>query len=707
MARPLVVLLLTLACSGLLSMAPAAAQEPAEPTPEQVKSLLHLLSDPAVKAWLERETEAAAPVSSTTSELAREEEAGMAAVAERQLRTVQEHLRQMRTALPGLRAEIGAAIGRLGDQGVGHGRIALLVASFFGLGLVLEWLFGRATQAIRHQHAVSMPSTAASRLRTLGERLLLGFGGLVAFAIGSVGAFLAFDWPPGIRRVVVGYLLSAFAAWAALTICRSLLAPAQPALRAVPMSDAAARFWTRWTTLFVAWLAIGTITLQELRSLGLSPVAAETLGHLLGIGLVLIALRIVWRPTAPGGPVRRLLMSALVVLVWALWVAGTEGMMSLVLVLALLPAAIRGVHVSVRHLFREEAAADAPAHGVLPTAAVILDRALCFVCYVVAVVVLVRGFGLDVNAMASEETRITRLAEGALHAVIVLLVADLLWTVVRTAIDRKLALAGPPGEHEEGNGEHVSPEESRRLSRMRTLLPILRIVAFAVLATMAVLMVLSALGVHIAPLIAGAGVVGVAIGFGSQTLVKDVISGVFYLLDDAFRVGEYVVSGDYRGTVEGFSLRSIKLRHHRGPLYTVPFGDLGAVQNLSRDWVIDKITVGVTYDTDLDLVKRAVKQVSREIMAEPELAKGIIEPLKSQGVFAMGDFAIKVRMKFKARPGQQFVVRRAVYTKIKKAFDANGIKFAFPTVTVAGGGQTEAAIAQQAMALTARPEAVG
>src|ERR671923_2983717 len=115
---------------------------------------------------------------------------------------------------------------------------------------------------------------------------------------------------------------------------------------------------------------------------------------------------------------------------------------------------------------------------------------------------------------------------------------------------------------------------------------------------------LSALGVEIGPLIAGAGVVGVAVGFGAQTLVKDIISGMFYLLDDAFRVGEYIQSGNYKGTVESFSLRSIKLRHHRGPLYTVPFGALGAVQNMSRDWVIDKFSIGVTYDADIDKVKK-------------------------------------------------------------------------------------------------------
>ena len=145
-----------------------------------------------------------------------------------------------------------------------------------------------------------------------------------------------------------------------------------------------------------------------------------------------------------------------------------------------------------------------------------------------------------------------------------------------------------PARSMEGE-EQPDPNEASRRSRMRTLLPILRNILFIVFLVMAALMALSSMGVQIGPLIAGAGVVGVAVGFGAQTLVKDVISGIFYLLDDAFRVGEYIISGSYKGTVESFSLRSIKLRHHRGYLYTVPFGTLGAVQNMSRDWVIDKL----------------------------------------------------------------------------------------------------------------------
>jgi moderate conductance mechanosensitive channel len=206
-------------------------------------------------------------------------------------------------------------------------------------------------------------------------------------------------------------------------------------------------------------------------------------------------------------------------------------------------------------------------------------------------------------------------------------------------------------------------------------------------------------------LIAGAGVVGLAIGFGAQTLVKDVISGMFFLLDDAFRVGEYIESGSIRGTVEAFSLRSMKLRHHRGALHTIPFGSLDKITNYSRDWVIDKMTINVTYDTDLDKAKKIIKQIGKELQADPEFAPHILETLKMQGVEQFGDFAIQIRLKMMTKPGEQFVIRRRAYAMIKKAFKANGIEFAFPTVQVAGGGEPSAAAAQQALDATRPPPA--
>src|SRR6185436_17228709 len=172
-----------------------------------------------------------------------------------------------------------------------------------------------------------------------------------------------------------------------------------------------------------------------------------------------------------------------------------------------------------------------------------------------------------------------------------------------------------------------------------------------------ILSILAGLGVQVAPLIAGAGIFGVAIGFGSQTLVKDVLSGVFYMLDDAFRVGEYIQSGSYKGTVESFSLRSVRLRHQRGPVYPVPFGQPGPIPNMSRDWAIEKITIGVTYDSDVDLARKLVKKIGLELAEDPEFAADTIQPLKMQGIDNFGDYAIVLRMKLMTKPGMQFGIK--------------------------------------------------
>jgi small-conductance mechanosensitive channel len=138
----------------------------------------------------------------------------------------------------------------------------------------------------------------------------------------------------------------------------------------------------------------------------------------------------------------------------------------------------------------------------------------------------------------------------------------------------------------------------------------------------------------------------------------------------------------------------VKLRHHRGPLFTVPFSELGAVQNMSRDWVVEKISIGVPYDTNLAKVKQIVKEVGKELAADPEYGPQILQTLKMQGVDAFGDFSIQIRLKIMTKPGDpQFAVKRRAFALIKRAFDEKGIQFAFPTVQVAGGASPELAAA--------------
>jgi small-conductance mechanosensitive channel len=445
------------------------------------------------------------------------------------------------------------------------------------------------------------------------------------------------------------------------------------------------------------------ITLDVLTMLGASQPARALVALACGVVLVALALFVVWRhPERESGlRVRRSqrvgtwLLSVYVVVVWLLLFTGSAAPFYVGVILLLLPIAISGAQLAVNHVLRP--AADEVADAVPSVTAVCLERGLRAALLIGGAYLIAWILGVDFGMLTERDTLAVRLLRGAINAVVIVLLADFAWHLARAWIDCRLAETNAGGE--------VAADEVRRRSRLRTLLPILRNLLLVVLVTMAGLMALSSMGIEIGPLIAGAGVVGVAIGFGAQTLVKDVISGMFYLLDDAFRIGEYIISGSYKGTVESFSLRSIKLRHHRGYLYTVPFGELGAVQNMSRDWVIDKLSVGVTYDTDVDKVKQIIKQIGKELQADEEFAPHIIETLKMQGVEQFGDFAIQIRMKMTTKPGEQFVIRRRAYGMIKKAFAANDIHFAFPTVTVAGGSEHDAAVAQQALALTRPPAA--
>jgi small-conductance mechanosensitive channel len=540
-------------------------------------------------------------------------------------------------------------------------------------------------------------------------RFAFAVGLVAAFALGSVGAFLAFDWPPLLREMVFGYLLVFLVIRVAIVVGHFLLAPQHERFRICPAHTAAARFWCRRFAVFVGWFAFGYVEIGLLTTLGLSPAGRELVAYVLGLGLLAIALETVWRrPVAPaeateapalathhlGRGAQNALLSIGIVLLWVLWVLHAMASFWLVLVVITLPLALGVTCRAVQHLLRPPGSQEV-SEGPPGVIAISLERGMRALLFIGAAAVLAWGWGIDLAHLAAGDDMLTRLAHGVLSAIIILLVADVLWHAMKTAIDRKLAESADPGQ--------PSTDEARRRSRLRTLLPIFRNILFVVVITVAVLMALSAMGVPITPLVAGAGVFGIALGFGAQTFARDIIAGMFYLVDDAFRVGEYIQSGNYKGTVEGFSIRSVRLRHHRGPVYTVPFSLLGAVQNQSRDWVIDKIAIGVTYDSDLTLARKLIKQIGLELQKDPEFAPLILEPLKMQGVDNLGDFAVQIRAKMMTLPGEQFVIRRQAYAMIKKAFDENGIKFAFPTVQVAGEGDTSAAtaaVAQRGLELT-------
>jgi moderate conductance mechanosensitive channel len=588
-------------------------------------------------------------------------------------------------------------------------KLAILAA--FGFGA--QWLFKKMTGRVRRRLDGLPGDTVKDRLSVIATRFALEFGVIGAFVIGSLGPFLALDWDPVRRGIILGFLIVFVAIQVAAATGELLLAPSDERFRIIPTDTVAARFWCRRLTVFTGWFAFVWVIVQECSALDFSYEELQLVGYTLGLGAVAIALEAVWRrPTAPreaaealsaethrfGRGSANIALSIGIVLLWVFWVA-EPGIMSvtpgfwLVLVLIILPPAISASRRAVEHLLRP--AGSSETGGPPSVMEVSLEHGIRALLIIGAVGVLAWGWSVDLVHLAGRDTVFANIVHGVLTTVVILLIADVLWHAAKAAIDSKLAQTADLGQ--------PNSEEARRRARLHTLLPIFRNVLFVLVVAVAAMMALAELGVQIGPLIAGASVVGVAIGFGAQTFVRDVIAGMFYLLDDAFRVGEYIQSGNYKGTVEGFSIRSVRLRHHRGPVYTVPFSLLGAIQNQSRDWVIDKIAVGVTYDSNLDLARKLIKQIGLELQKDPEFAPLILEPLKMQGVEQLGDFAVQIRAKMMTLPGEQFVIRRKAYAMIKKAFDANGIKFAFPTVSVTGEGETSAAsaaIAQRTLELT-------
>jgi len=201
-------------------------------------------------------------------------------------------------------------------------------------------------------------------------------------------------------------------------------------------------------------------------------------------------------------------------------------------------------------------------------------------------------------------------------------------------------------------------------------------------AVIAALIVLSRLGIDTAPLIAGAGVFGLAISFGSQSMVRDIISGLFYMSDDAFRVGEYIDTGRLKGTVEKLGIRSLKLRHHNGPLHTIPYGQLGAVTNLSRDFATIKFNLKLEPGTDVELVRRTAKQIGLAMQQDPEIAAEVMLPLKLQGIAEITENAVVARFKFTARPVKPSWVQREYMKRMYQVFAEKGITFASGALTL-------------------------
>jgi len=641
-----------------------------------------------------------------------------------------EYIRSGGSASPQQVGGIFAFLGR-GERGTKTvSQVIVSVAAVLAGALLIEWLFVLYTAAARRRITSSEPSRWISKIGTLASRAVLDFAAIIIFIVAALAIFFLFlDRTAGQRILLAAYAAGVVFFQGAYLVLRFFLAPRTPALRFLPLSDDTALYLHYWLLALTFVIGFGNVTNGVIGLAGateLTQLKARTVLGLIAAGMMIWMILQKRKEAAAaisrGLPetslryrlaqkwhhfavVAVLLLLAASIGARILGTASNQALLTLLMIplyfmldwilRLMLEAAFGIVEQPQEKPVPAEETSDEPEDEVeaeaagQPAGEASTDKAAA-------------GGRLDLNRMKGPLRTALRLALAVLllfwilgiwgislpigeavvrtliKIMVVVLVCYVAWGLINAAILRRMRKELPDDESDDEKEEGGAGG-----SRIATLLLLLRKFMLVVIIVMASLIVLAALGVNIGPLIAGAGVFGLAIGFGAQTLVKDIISGVFFLMDDAFRVGDYLECGGTKGMVEHISLRSLRLRNPRGMVNFIPFGDIKLVTNLSRDYVIMKLDFRVRYDADVEKIRKIIKKkVYNPIMEDPELGPKLLEPIKSQGVREMGDSAMVMRVKYKTKPGDQFAIRREVYRLMQEAFKEAGIEFAHRNVTV-------------------------
>lgn len=264
-------------------------------------------------------------------------------------------------------------------------------------------------------------------------------------------------------------------------------------------------------------------------------------------------------------------------------------------------------------------------------------------------------------------------SKDVLHIIVILLLAWVLLLVSRKLIGLFRNFLKKSAD---------SAEDERRIE---TLARMFRYVATVLIALVAGMLVLSELGISIAPFLGAAGVVGIAVGFGAQSLVKDFFSGFFMLLENQIRVGDAVELAGKLGVVEALTLRNTVLRDNEGNVHYIPNGEITVVTNKSRGYAFALIDVGVAYREDLDEVYAVIRATAAELRADAGMGAKILEDIEIQGVQDWADSAVIIRCRIKTVALEQWAVRRVFLERLKKAFDVHGIEIPYPHLTIYAG----------------------
>jgi len=481
-----------------------------------------------------------------------------------------------------------------------------------------------------------------------------------------------------------------------MLVVRLLVAPSAPALRMIPVTTEGARRTCRWATIVLSTIFVGYVLVSIAEIIGLSHTGALVLARLVALAAHLEIAAGIWvsrrtvRRWIAGSPAAHGTMAVLrqgfarvwhvfalfyVLALWIAFAAGVHdafGVLLRVILVVILGATLGRLAWMGRSRLLERALPDpsvsparhpalyARARAYNPLLRVLIRLAIG----ALVILIILQGWGVDAFGFLASNHLSRSLLAALWFILITIAVALVLWEWLNAL----------------GNGwiEGLAASgRARQASRLRTLMPLFRSAVAVVLVLTAGIIRLSRLGVNATPLLAISSVVGIAVGFGSQKLVQDIITGLFLLLEDAMQVGDSVTLGGMSGTVERLSIRTIRLRGGDGSINIIPFSSVTTVTNQTRDFGYAQISLQVGYEENLDHVYAALREVAKSMRAEPRWGAMMRDDLQIFGLDEFGASGLVITGQIRTGPGQQANVRREFYQRVKQRFDAEGIEMPY------------------------------
>ena len=594
-----------------------------------------------------------------------------------------------------------------------------MVTLLLGLGWLGVWAMRRALAGAYGRLGEADGLTLGRKMLRVAGRFVLDLTAVAVFMATTYAVVLLAAPQLTSRLILLSVNNALIIVGLAMCVARALLSPSSAALRPVPISDTTANYLLGWLRQVVALAVFGLVAAEAGLVLGMDPISHASVVKIVWLVVSILLIRIVIRSrrgvrhairaadeargiwAVTRNRVADLWHIVAIVYIVAAWLVlaaeipnGFERMLQISVTSLIIFGVAKGLEDALgRGLDSMFSAGEgmASSHPGLAARAAryvpAVRRVSVALLWVGAFLLLFEAWGLGPLDWFARGALGARLAGALINIGITVLFALLIWEGANAAIERHLATLSRNAQ-------------TAKSARVRTLVPMLRTTLLVAIIVVATVTILSEIGVNVAPLLAGAGVIGIAVGFGSQKLVQDVITGAFLLFEDAIAVGDVVSLGGQSGVVEQLTIRSIRLRAMDGSIHIIPFSAVTTVTNMTRDYGYAVFDIGVAYSADSDRVVQVLREIGKEMREEDRWAAVIREPLDVMGVERLADSAVIVRARFKTDPASRWSVNREFLRRVKQRFESEGIEIPYPSrrVVVEGPPGMSAAVRDAAAA---------